>query len=96
MSKFLRNMTDGSLRCKYCGDRVCDCMEDGITTVRVISVLNNTKSLFVKLAKQTLPNGKEIPSRAEIYFPKYAISKYDKLSKTMDVDNDFLNRLRFD
>jgi hypothetical protein len=36
MSKFLRSLTDGSLRCKYCGDKECNCMEDGMTTIRII------------------------------------------------------------
>jgi hypothetical protein len=104
MGKFLRSLTDGSLRCKYCGDEQCICMEDGITILKMISIweypnkyrLNGDPSIFVQLAKQKLPNGKQIPSGQKVFIPKGAMINKDDLLKTITLTNDFLNRLRFD
>lgn len=99
MSKFLRSLADGSLRCRYCGDRECDCMEDGITTVKIIAIWNHKDhpyASWVQLAKQKLPNGKQIPSGKRIWIPVKHIHGIDELLKKMGVDNDFLNKLRFD
>lgn len=99
MGKFLKSLTDGSLRCKYCGDKECNCMEDGITTIKIIGVWKYDtcpNSVLVQPAKQILPNGKKIPSGLKLWIPKNKIVGIDELLKKMGVDNDFLNRLRFD
>ena len=99
MSKFLRSLTDGSLRCRYCGDKECNCMEDGITTVNFTAIWKYGEkgtSILVQLAKQKLPNGKKIPSGHKIWIPMNKVTGIDELLKKMGVDNDFLNRLRFD
>lgn len=99
MGKYLRSLVDGSLRCKYCGDKECDCMEDGITTIRIISVWKYSDApwaILVQPAKQTLPNGKKIPSGHKIWIPTDKYYGIDTLLKKMSVDNSFLNRLRFD
>jgi len=99
MSKFLRSLTDGSLRCKYCGDKECNCMEDGMTTIRIIGCWefpDSPWSILVQPAKQTLPNGKKIPSGHKIWIPKDKCFGIDSLLKKMGVDNSFLNKLRFD
>ena len=99
MSKFLRSLADGSLRCRYCGDKECDCMEDGVTTVKIIAIWkygDKGTSFLVQLAKQKLPNDKQIPSGYRIWIPQKAIHGLDELLKKIGLDNDFLNRLRFD
>lgn len=99
MSKFLRSLTDGSLRCRYCGDKECNCMEDGVTTVRFIAIWrygDKGTSILLQLAKQTLPNGKKIPSGYKIWIPLKNMHGIDELLKKVGLDNDFLNKLRFD
>ena len=102
MGKFLRSLTDGSLRCKYCGDSECLCMEDGLTKVGIVGVYNyynkETKytSTFVQFRKQVLPNGKKIPSGAKIYIPSKECGDIDEVLKTITLTNDFINKLRFD
>ena len=72
-------------------------MEDGKTRIEIISVDAETEwSILIHLRKQKLPNGKKIPSGATIFFPRKKVWKIDTLLKYMVVDNDFLNKLRFD
>ncbi len=74
-------------------------MEDGITTVSIIGVWKYDHvpySCLVQLAKQTLPNGKKIPAGQKIWIPTKAITGIDEILKEMGIDNDFLNKLRFD
>ena len=99
MGKFLRNLTDGSLRCKYCGDKECNCMEDGWTEVDIIAVWrygDKGTSTLIQLAKQTLPNGKKIPSGYRLWIAQKDQLNLDPLLKKMTLKNDFLNKLRFD
>jgi hypothetical protein len=74
-------------------------MEDGITTVKIVGVwMYDTApgSYLVQFAKQKLPNGKQIPSGYKLWIPTDSVSGIDELLKKMGVDNDFLNKLRFD
>jgi len=74
-------------------------MEDGITTINIISIWkygDKGNSLLVQPAKQTLPNGKKIPSGYKIWIPTSKVHGIDELLKKIGVDNDFLNKLRFD
>lgn len=97
MGKFLRSLTDGTLRCRYCGDRDCCCLEDGNSVIDIIKVCCSTeKAMLVQLRKGTLPNGRKIPAKAEVWIPIKSISKTDLLLKKMVVENDFINRMIFD
>ncbi len=97
MGKFLRSLTDGSLRCRYCGEKECNCMEDGRTKICIISVNRETdKAWLIHLRMQTLPNGKRIPSGSEVWFPKKSVYGIDAVLKTVLVENSFINKLVFD
>jgi hypothetical protein len=99
MGKFLKSLTNGSLRCKYCGDTDCNCMEDGATAINIIAIYKYSAHPFawlVHLAKQKLPNGKKIPSGTKIWIPTKNIHSVDDVLKKIGIDNDFLNKLRFD
>jgi hypothetical protein len=74
-------------------------MEDGWTTVRIIAVWKygeKSDSWLVQLAKQTLPNGKKIPSGQRVWVPVEDRHGLNPLLKKIGLSNDFLNRLRFD
>lgn len=102
MGKYLKSLTDGSLRCKYCGAPSCDCMEDGRTILGLVAVWhypnksNNGINTFVQLRKQTLPNGRRVPSGIRLYIPATAMPVIDEVLKTIALNNDFLNKLRFE
>jgi hypothetical protein len=99
MGKFLRSLSDGSLRCKYCGDKNCDCMEDGTTSVNFTKLWQYNEwgtAVLIQLSRQILPNGKRIPSGYRIWIPSSRYTGIDVLLKKIGIDNDFLNRLRFD
>lgn len=99
MGKFLRSLSDGSLRCRYCGDNMCNCLEDGMTSVGFICIWKYNEwgtSILIQLAKQTLPNGKKIPSGYKIWIPTKSFSGIDDILKKVGIDNDFINKLRFD
>ena len=96
MGKFLRSLTDGSLRCKYCGDRKCLCMEDGQTELGIIAVYKDTgKATLIQFRRQTLPNGKEIPSGYKIWIPNTRIYGIDYILKMAVIDNDSVNKMVF-
>ena len=95
MSKFLKSLTDGSLRCRYCGDRKCNCMENGSTHIGIIFTKEYDYAWWTKLRKQVLPNGKKIPSGYILSVPKKRVLGVDAVLKTMLIDNDYLNRLVF-
>jgi len=98
MSKFLRSLSDGSLRCRYCGDEECRCMEDGWTTVEFITIWrygDKGTSILMQFKRQKLPNGKLIPSGYRIWIPKKQSKKLDLILKKVTLNNDFLNKLRF-
>jgi len=74
-------------------------MEDGITTINIIAVWrygSNGTSILVQPARQTLPNGKRIPSGQRIWIPTKHMHGLDPLLKKIGVDNEFLNKLKFD
>lgn len=99
MGKFLRSVSDGSLRCRYCGDSECNCMEDGITSINFITIWrygDNGTSVLLQPARQTLPNGKKIPSGLKIWIPLGEVYGIDEYLKKAGINNDFLNKLRFD
>jgi hypothetical protein len=74
-------------------------MEDGITTIEFTSIFkygDKGTSIFLQPKRQKLPNGKVIPSGHKIWIPFSAIHGIDDLLKKIGIDNDFLNKLRFD
>jgi len=97
MGKFLRSLTDGTLRCRYCGDGECNCMEDGQTELTIIAVwIEKEHATLVQFRKQVLPNGKKIPSGYKVWIKKKSIYGIDAVLKTILIDNDQINRLVFD
>lgn len=97
MGKFLRSLTDGSLRCKYCGDKECNCLEDGKTKVGIIKVCAESEwAWLVRFRKQVLINGKKIPSGSEVWIPKKYTYGIDYILKTIIIDNIQINKLVFD
>lgn len=97
MSKFIRSLTDGSLRCRYCGDKECNCLEDGKTTLLFKEICFETEwAICVYLKKQNLINGKKIPSGYKVWFSKKDIINRDMLLKKIIITNDRINQLRFD
>ena len=97
MSKFLKSLTDGSLRCKYCGDRECSCMEDGRTKLEIVAVWHQTeKATLVQLRRQKLINGKKIPSGVKVWIPNVFLYGIDSVLKTIVVDNIHINKMVFD
>lgn len=97
MGKFLKSLTDGTLRCRYCGDSVCNCMEDGQTKVEIVSVDKETeKARLVHFRRQTLSNGKKIPTGVTTWIPNKAIYEVDAVLKFIVMDNDFINKMAFD
>jgi hypothetical protein len=74
-------------------------MEDGITTLNIISIWKygeKGSSMLVQLARQTLPNRKKIPSGHKIWIPMKNVHHIDETLKKIGLDNDFINKLRFD
>jgi hypothetical protein len=73
-------------------------MEDGITSVGFVAIWHeNEHSFLVQLRKQTLPNGKKIPSGMKVWIRKQdALGRYDEILKTMGVNNDAINKWKFD
>jgi len=97
MGKFLRSLTDGSLRCKYCGDNDCSCLEDGYTVLSFITIWHTTDlAINIQLKQQILVNGKKIPSGHRVWIRKKDVGGIDELLKKITVTNDMVNRLRFD
>jgi hypothetical protein len=97
MGKFLRSLTDGSLRCRYCGDTECLCMEDGKSRVEFTQIWHqNEHSVLIQFRKQVLPNGKKIPSGYKIWIPLRDIHGIDLILKHARIENSRLNKLRFD
>ena len=97
MGKFLRSLTDGSLRCRYCGDKECNCLEDGNTTLLLRYIWHRTeKATLIQFKKQTLPNGKKIPADYKIWIRNIDISGVDDVLKKITIDNDAINKLVFD
>ena len=97
MGKFLRNLTDGTLRCRYCGDSECNCMEDGKTKLEFVTIWKDTgKARLVQLRKQVLANGKRIPSGINLWIPNVLTYKIDLILKTIVVDNKQINKMVFD
>jgi len=95
MEQFLRNITDGSLRCRFCGDKVCNCMEEGFTDVEIISIWIKEKGYYVQLRKQTLPNGKKIPAKSFVWLWSQDVSKLDDVLKKIRVNNFVINTWSF-
>ena len=97
MGKFLRSLTDGSLRCRYCGDKDCDCLEDGETTLSFRVIWHRTdKASLIQFKKQTLSGGKSIPAGYKIWIRNTDISGIDDVLKKITIDNDAINKLVFD
>ena len=96
MGKFLRSLTDGSLRCKYCGDNECLCMEDGHTDIGIVAIWHRTdKATLIQFRKQTLPNGKKIPAGYKVWIRNMDISGTDDVLKKITIENDAINKLVF-
>ena len=96
MGQFLRNITDGSLRCRFCGDNECTCMEDGITELNYIRMWEYPNSVWVEFKKQKLVGGKRIPSRTRINIKQKDITSHDKTLKKIFVQNLIINSWVFD
>jgi hypothetical protein len=97
MSKFLKSLSDGSLRCRYCGDKECNCLEDGKTTLEYKEIwFENEWSVLIQFKQQRLVSGKKIPSGYKVFICKRDIIKRDTLLKKITITNDQINRLRFD
>lgn len=96
MGQFLRNITDGSLRCRYCGDKKCTCMEEGITELNYIRIWEYPHSVWVEFKKQTLAGGKKIPSRAKINIRRKDIIGNDIILKKIFIQNSTINLWVFD
>jgi hypothetical protein len=72
-------------------------MEDGLTQVEIVAIWKQTEwSRLVQLRRQVLPNGKKIPSGYKVWIPNNRTHGVDDVLKTMIIENDFINKLRFD
>jgi len=98
MGQFLRNLTDGSLRCRYCGDNTCTCMEEGYTNLGFCKIWAETEwSYWIQFKKQKLPCGKKIPAGIRIWVNKRdAVGGYNAILKTIGVNNLAINKWVFD
>jgi hypothetical protein len=71
-------------------------MEDGRTKLNILAILKETSNATLfRLGRQDLVNGKQIPSKAEVWIPNTGVYKVDIVLKYIMVDNIYINKMVF-
>lgn len=96
MGKYLVNIETGERFCRLCKRYDCICLPDGYTAVEYKRMVYNTgKATKYSLKRQSLPNGRKIPTNTDLWIPNTLLGGDDDVFKTVLIDNGFLNKACF-